>query len=73
MTLKKIILTLLAVISLTLTLSQCKKDKCKENNKNNCNCTKQYDPVCGCNNITYGNYCEADCKGITEYTIGTCK
>lgn len=36
-------------------------------------CTKEYRPVCGCNDKTYGNACEAECHGITEYTEGPCK
>jgi len=38
-----------------------------------CNCITLYDPVCGCDNITYGNSCAALCQGITEYTEGECK
>lgn len=37
-----------------------------------CICTRQYDPVCGCNNKTYGNACMAECTGITKYTKGAC-
>jgi hypothetical protein len=33
----------------------------------------EYNPVCGCNNKTYGNACAAECAGITEYTKGPCK
>jgi len=71
MTIKKNILTLIAIIMLIF--SQCKKDKCKEKTRDNCACTKQYDPVCGCNDKTYGNPCEAECNGITDYKKGTCK
>ncbi len=45
---------------------------CQEVAKENCMCTKQYDPVCGCNQKTYGNSCEAECNGITNYTKGPC-
>jgi Kazal-type serine protease inhibitor domain len=36
-------------------------------------CTTQYEPVCGCNNKTYGNSCVAKSMGIKNYTKGECK
>lgn len=35
-------------------------------------CTQQYEPVCGCNQMTYGNACEAENAGVTSWTEGEC-
>ena len=39
---------------------------------NRCICVKMWLPVCGVNNKTYGNSCEADCAGV-KYTQGACE
>lgn len=36
-------------------------------------CTKEYDPVCGCNNITYGNKCMAKNAGLSSWKRGECE
>lgn len=37
-----------------------------------CVCPMIYAPVCGSNGVSYGNSCEAECAGITEYYDGEC-
>ena len=35
-------------------------------------CTEEYMPVCGCDDITYGNSCEASNNGILLWDEGPC-
>ena len=36
------------------------------------NCDDYYEPVCGCNGITYGNKCYAENAGVTEWIDSEC-
>ena len=36
------------------------------------NCDDYYEPVCGCNGITYSNECYAENEGVTEWIDGEC-
>ena len=38
----------------------------------NCTYMALWDPVCGCDGVTYSNSAEAACNNIFEYTIGEC-
>ena len=35
-------------------------------------CIEIYDPVCGCNDITYSNSCYAEREGVTDWLGGSC-
>lgn len=66
---------LILLSALMMALASCKKDGgCIDSSKIRVGapCTLQFDPVCGCNNITYGNSCEAGNAGVTSYTNGAC-
>lgn len=37
-----------------------------------CICSTAYHPVCGCDGNTYGNACEAENAGVTNWAVGAC-
>jgi Kazal-type serine protease inhibitor domain len=68
--------TIIFITTLCLGLLACKPAKatndCKGKANPDCVCTEQYQPVCGCDNKTYGNACVAECAGVKKYTKGKC-
>jgi len=36
-------------------------------------CSEEAQPVCGCDGLTYGNACNADKAGVTEWIEGECE
>ena len=66
-------ITLLLFIGLALWSCE-DNDKCIDESKisDDYNCDDIYDPVCGCDEVTYSNACEAENSGVTEWTEGEC-
>lgn len=68
---------ILIIFSFIATASSCNTEKttCIDQSKIDpqAMCTQQYDPVCGCNQITYGNACTAENAGVTSWSEGECE
>ena len=65
--------TLIATAILGVMLISCDRDR-GECIEEPCNVPvpQYYQPVCGCNDVTYSNSVEAECHGIYEYREGAC-
>lgn len=61
-------------ILLPLLLTQCsqQEDACKGETDPACLCAAIYDPVCGCDEVTYASACVAKCSGVKQFTAGPC-
>ena len=50
----------------------CEEEECVSELILNCYYLMVYEPVCGCDGVTYGNSGEAACNNILDYTEGAC-
>ncbi|MDA9602289.1 Kazal-type serine protease inhibitor domain-containing protein [Flavobacteriaceae bacterium] len=74
-------MTKLFLVLLLIILASCFMDdintysiECKEKeNIKEIACTREFVPVCGCNNKTYANKCVASSWGIEAHTMGKCR
>ena len=54
-------------------LDECDGTECFSNSPLLCICDDVWNPVCGCDDVTYSNSCEAMCNNIFTWTPGSCE
>lgn len=69
----KRLLTILALAGTTLFLSGCCEELCFPIAHPDCVTTLEYNPVCGCDGVTYGNPSQARCNNIFSFRPGECE
>ena len=65
------------ILSFLLLINMCEKDDDQASCINNpispdVVCIEIYEPVCGCNDVTYSNACYATSSGVSTWTDGEC-
>lgn len=58
------------VQTIELGVSEC--DDCRDEPNEDLFCTEQFDPVCGCDGVTYSNACFAEIAGVNLWFKGEC-
>ena len=61
------------VNTFAFSLDECDGDECNEDVIPDCYFFSVWDPVCGCNDVTYSNSAEAACNNIFYFTEGPCE
>jgi hypothetical protein len=66
----------LYLFGLMIVISSCNKtgsdNNCEAIVNQDCICTMEYNPVCGCDDVTYSNQCLAVCSGVEVISQGEC-
>ena len=65
----KIFITLLIVFFKSIAFADCIDES---NISDDYVCTENWNPVCGCDGITYSNKCVAESEGVNSWSKGPC-